>query len=144
MLNKLFGKKKEDNYFLEFDIKDKSPTQKNPQKNQVAENTGSSETMLMEKTTVTENSSPTKDKAETKTTSPAKTPTTPQPQSNVSYDPPEWVKAIKNYSTPTNNNSPYNSDNFAGNYVSNNVPMSRRRPGPSLNKFKQMAGKMGK
>lgn len=141
MLNKLFGKKKEENYFLEFDVKNTSQSQKN----KVVENIEVSETMQIDKNTATTTpSSETKGKAETKTASTEKMPTIPQPQSNVSYDPPEWVKAIKNYSNPTNNNSPYNTNNFAGNYVSNNVSMSRRRPGPSLNKFKQMAGKMGK
>lgn len=67
------------------------------------------------------------------------------PQTNVAYDVPDWVKAIKNYSNQdVNNSSQPQEENFAGKYVTNNVPFSRRRPGPSLAPFKSMASKIGK
>lgn len=63
---------------------------------------------------------------------------------NVSYDVPDWVKAIKNYSNQSNNASLSEGENFAGKYVTNNVPQSRRRPGPSLAGFKAMASQISK
>ncbi len=101
MLNKFFGKKKKEDYFLEFEVKNNDKVSTNNPK--------------------------------------IKT------QSTANYDQPEWVKAIKNYSdqgTSEASQQEANNGGFAGKYVTNNVPMSRRRPGPSLNKFKDIASKI--
>ncbi|MBF2058567.1 MAG: hypothetical protein IGQ45_15470 [Cyanobacterium sp. T60_A2020_053] len=70
--------------------------------------------------------------------------TSPTTNNNVSYDQPEWVKAIKNYSTPEPSENKTEVSTFAGQYVTNNVPSSRRRPGASLAMFKDMAKKINK
>ncbi|MBL1210890.1 hypothetical protein [Geminocystis sp. GBBB08] len=129
VLNKLFGKKKEEKYFLEIDTK--------------TENQPSADTTVNAGETTVELSTP-------EVTETTVTATTIEPKINasynVSYDAPEWVKAIKNYSNQGNNASTSNSEkeNFAGKYITNNVPQSRRRPGPSLAGFKNMASKIGK
>ncbi len=125
MLKKLLGKKKNQDYFLEFEGKNKNskPAQesvKEPVKGSAQE-------------------SPSVEGSETSQPTVSQ-PT--QPKSNVSYDPPEWVKAIKNYSSQNNGSSSAENSLFAGKYVTNNVPMSRRRPGPSLNKFKKIASQI--
>lgn len=120
VLNKFFGKKKEEKYFLEIDTKTKpSP--------EVAVNEEDSTV----ETSITEGKETT-----VKTKS--------QPEVDVSYDAPEWVKAIKNYSNQSNSASAMEGENFAGKYVTNNVPQSRRRPGPSLATFKKMASKVNR
>ncbi|BAQ60845.1 hypothetical protein GM3708_1251 [Geminocystis sp. NIES-3708] len=121
-LNKFFGKK-EKNYFLEIETKTE-----NESSAQVEEN--KEESTL--KTSITEE----------KETVAA---TTIKPKADISYDVPDWVKAIKNYSNQSNSSaSATEGENFAGKYVTNNVPQSRRRPGPSLATFKDMASKIGK
>jgi hypothetical protein len=123
VLNKLFGKKKEEKYFLEIDTK--------------TENQSSVEVAVNEKDS-TVNESTTEGK-ETSVTATTKT------KVDVSYDVPDWVKAIKNYSRQGNNNGQdMEGENFAGKYVSNSVPQSRRRPGPSLAAFKNMASKINR
>ncbi len=129
MLNKLFGKKKKEKYFLEFDVKTEPKTQ-------------------VEKPVETKTSPETN---ETEVTTPApkpkaKTSATSAPKATVSYDSPEWVKAIKNYSNQGNGQSAegVNANTFAGKYVTNNVSMSRRRPGASLKMFKDMASQINK
>lgn len=123
VLNKLFGKKKEETYFLEIDTK--------------TENQPSAEVAVNE-----EDSTVKKSTTEGKKTSVTSTTTT---KVDVSYDVPDWVKAIKNYSRQSNNNGQeMEGENFAGKYVSNSVPQSRRRPGPSLATFKNMASKINR
>ena len=84
-------------------------------------------------------------KAKTEASSAPVTPSTPTTP-NVSYELPQWEKAIKDYSKPGSISvgDSVTGNNFAGKYVSNNVFTSRRRPGPSLNIFKDMASKMGR
>lgn len=119
VLNKLFGKKKE-TYFFEA----KDNTTDNTET--AVEATGETETT--EATPAT-----------------SATPVATVSQANVAYDVPDWVKAIKNYSNQDGNNANQSQvENFAGKYISNNVPFSRRRPGPSLAPFKVMASKIGK
>lgn len=74
------------------------------------------------------------------------TPATPAtPPGDVSYDVPDWVKAIKNYSNSNSDNASVTGENnFAGKYLTNTVPLSRRRPGGSLATFKNMASQIGK
>lgn len=117
-LKKLFGKKKSQEYFFE------------------APEISDTVTVEEKATEVTEAT----------TSEEAKSATAPVAvQSvNVSYDVPEWVKAIKNYSNQSDSNSSKEGENFAGKYVTNNVPQSRRRPGPSLAGFKAMASQIGK
>lgn len=93
------------------------------------------ETVTSEETTTVKTTSPDGEKS---------APVTVQ-SVNVSYDVPDWVKAIKNYSNQSNaSTSVTEGENFAGKYVTNNVPQSRRRPGPSLATFKAMASQIGK
>ncbi|WP_330202715.1 hypothetical protein [Cyanobacterium sp. Dongsha4] len=120
VLNKLFGKKK-DNYFFEAENKNTNETETQVEGNQT-------------ETTVSEGD------AETNAT-----PAVSASQKDVAYEVPDWVKAIKNYSSQdTSNNAQSQGENYAGKYVTNNVPFSRRRPGPSLKPFKGMASKIGK
>jgi len=115
VLNKLFGKKnKSQEYFFE---------------------ATETETVSTEENSGDESASVTEAKPTTAVTTSV----------NVSYDVPDWVKAIKNYSNQNNGNaSSGEGDNFAGKYVTNNVPQSRRRPGPSLAKFKGMASQINR
>ena len=139
ILDKLFKKNKSKEYFLEIDTN----ATKKPEAEAKTEITETA-TVKEEKTEVakiesTQTQSETQPEVKTEQSS---TPAAPV----VSYDLPEWVKAIKNYSQPKSidltNSAPGN--NFAGKYVTNNVPTSRRRPGPSLNLFKDMASKISK
>lgn len=125
VLNKLFKKGKSEEYFLQIDT---------------AETTTATE-VKEEATVATEES--TSEPSEVKAEAPAPKPVAYTP-SNVSFEQPEWVKAIKNYSQPESNGDSTTGNNFAGTYVSNNVSFSRRRPGGSLSKFKQMASKMSR
>lgn len=127
MLNKLFGfGKKKEEYFLEF--------KKPEEKAKVATVAADEE----EKTTTTAGG-----EKPAESTTVATTPAAPIPANiEVSYEPPEWVKAIKNYSTPSNKDK--EESLFAGKYISNSIPLPRRRPGPSLAPFKNMASQLGK
>ncbi|MCS6941893.1 MAG: hypothetical protein NZ901_03525 [Geminocystis sp.] len=127
MLNKLFGfGKKKGEYFLEFKKPEEGETKVATVAAEKKENTAAaaSEKPADSATVVT-------------------APVTPVPANiEVSYEPPEWVKAIKNYSTPSDKNK--EESLFAGKYISNSIPLSRRRPGPSLAPFKNMASQLGK
>jgi len=126
VLKKLLSKKKDSqNYFLEVDVKDEAPAQ-----NEVATNVDS----VMEQVEAKTN-----EEGEV-----IKKLAAPSPQSS-SDDTPDWVKAIKNYSDQNSNNASTTEDmTYAGKYVTNNVPQSRRRPGPSLNPFKNIASQINK
>ena len=53
---------------------------------------------------------------------------------------PEWVKAIKNYSNDTDNSKADSSEiAFASKHLMPNITNSRKRPGPSLNKYRMIA-----
>ena len=62
----------------------------------------------------------------------------------AAYEPPEWVKAIKNYSNNGQSEEQplQEKSTFANKYLMANPPKSRRRPGPSLNRFKEMVNTM--
>lgn len=116
VLKKLLPKKNQSpKYFFEADIKEKDISQVN----------SDGETEMVEGALPT-----------------STTPSTAN--SNVSYDQPEWVKAIKNYSTPELSENKAEVTTFAGQYITNNVASSRRRPGASLAMFKDMAKTMNK
>lgn len=70
-------------------------------------------------------------------------PETNQPNGGASsYEPPFWVKAMYNKSSGNGNGKVTQSkQTFATDYLMPVVSKSRRRPGPSLNKFKDMANK---
>ncbi|WP_446683662.1 hypothetical protein [Cyanobacterium sp. HL-69] len=113
-------KKGQPKYFLEVEVKDQAP-----------------------ETPVVESS----EKAPETTQDQAKksAPSAPKTSVNSYSDQPEWVKAIKNYSTPNPDNStPAENTNFAGQYISNDVPQARRRPGGSLKLFKDIASQINK
>ena len=146
MFDKLFKKNKNANYFLEFPTK---TTQAQPAVAE-EETVAQAQPPVTEEEKVAESTSEPREKKASATTKEqaqitekTKSKVKTQAQVNVSYDPPEWVKAMKNYSDQGIGNSSESTDNFAGKYVTNDVPMSRRRPGPSLNMFKDMASKMG-
>lgn len=151
ILDKFFNKNKSEKYFLEVDNQSETKAATQPPaeaKTEVAK-VESIQSQAKETTKLKEAKAqlaqvesaqvPTKASAEVIT---PKTPTTP----DVSYDLPEWVKAIKDYSQPGSLGvgDSATGNNFAGKYVSNNVSAPRRRPGPSLNKFKDIASKMSK
>ena len=134
IFDKLFKKNKSKEYFLEIDT-NATKKLKAETKPEIAETV----TVKEEKTEVAKiELTPTQ--SETK---PEATKQKPSTSANppASYDVPEWVKAIKNYSQPENTDwtNSVTGNNFAGKYISNNIPISRRRPGPSLNKFKDIA-----
>jgi hypothetical protein len=166
MLNKLFNSKNK--YYLELDeVKDSKPVQAVVQTaNKVAEVVKEKtadvvETKPVQEAIKTQNEvtntaqeklqSATDTKAKRKqqnkqvaTKSQEQTATKPAPAPKnsgaSSYDPPFWVAAMYN-----NNNSSGSSNNgkgeptFATDNLMPTVTQYRRRPGPSLNKFKDMA-----
>ncbi|MBE9223263.1 hypothetical protein IQ215_11200 [Cyanobacterium stanieri LEGE 03274] len=119
VLKKILSKKKgQPKYFLEVEVKDQAP-----------------------ETPVAQSSE--KEASNT----PKQAQKSPAPSANTSNDQPDWVKAIKNYSTPNPDNGDgviSESETFAGKYISNNVPTPRRRPGGSLKPFKDIASQMNK
>jgi hypothetical protein len=138
MLNKLFGKKKE-SYFLEVEEEPKSPAETPEITPESALETPaveevSSEVVQAEPTQST--------KATVKEKPASKTITTTTKV--AAYEPPEWVKAIKNYSSSASTEAQkvQAKSTFATTYLMANPPTSRRRPGPSLKQFKDMASQM--
>ncbi len=118
MLKNLLGKKK-DNYFLEI------PEESNDKKN----------------TKTTKQTSKAESKSEAKTV----TITEPKVAKKViNTDQPEWVKAIKNYTNQTGKVEKKESQTFSTTYLMPTISPFRRRPGPSLNGFKDMANNMNK
>jgi len=126
ILKKLFSKKKDSkNYFLEVDVKDETPAQGEAPAD-VDSVMGQVEAKTNEEGEVVKKLSAPSSKSAT-------------------TDTPYWVNAIKNYSDQNNNNGSATNDlNYAGKYVTNNVPQSRRRPGPSLKPFKNIASQINK
>jgi hypothetical protein len=123
MLNKLLGKKKNEGYFLEIEKKQESQVEiKSPEPEKV-ETAAKVETVSEKKTTT----KPTVKTAKSST-----------------YEPPEWVKAIKNYSNNNQSEESQKSLTFAPNYLMANSPTPRRRPGGSLKLFKEMASNLKK
>ena len=66
----------------------------------------------------------------------------PQDAGASSFDPPFWVAAMyKNSSTNVNSDGTQAQQTFATDNLMPIITNTRRRPGPSLNKFKDMANK---
>lgn len=130
MFKKLFGKK-DKNYFLE--IEEKTKTSESS-----AEKTTSTTVVETAQTKEVEASKP---QVESPKSKGKKTVTVSKTKSTPTYEPPEWVKAIKNYSDVQSSEEIKKSP-FADQYLMKNTPRSRRKPGPSLNSFKQMASTM--
>ena len=85
-----------------------------------------------------------KQTAQNKDKSPSKSQAQPSPQDAgaSSFDPPFWVAAMyKNSGTNINSDGTQAEQTFATDNLMPIVTKSRRRPGPSLNKFKDMASK---
>ena len=154
MLNILFGNKKnKGDYFLE--IEGKSESQTETQANNLesaattqkvaAEPTPKAQAVEKVATEPATAQKPDATKAtvnQKKSTSKTKTSTT---RTKVAaYEPPEWVKAIKNYSNNGQSEAQQRQEKstFATKYLMANPPKSRRRPGPSLNRFKEMVNTM--
>jgi hypothetical protein len=128
MLKKLFGKKKDKSYFLEIE---------NQQEEKKVE-TASAEPEKVETTTKVESQKEAVAQNKTTTKLPEKTTKVP------TYEPPAWVKAIKNYSNNNQSGESQESLTFAPNYLMPNSPTPRRRPGGSLKLFKEMASNLKK
>ena len=152
MLNILFGNKKnKGDYFLEIEGKSESQTEiqenklESPAATQevAAESTPKTQTVEAVASESATAQKPDSSKAtvnqkkSTSKTITAKTKVAP-------YEPPAWVKAIKNYSNNGQSEAQQlqEKSTFATKYLMANPPKSRRRPGPSLNQFKEMASKM--
>ena len=74
--------------------------------------------------------------------SPAKPKTAPVSSAASSWEEPFWVKAMyKNNSNGSNGKAAASEQTFSTDYLMPTITKSRRRPGPSLNKFKDMASK---
>ena len=72
----------------------------------------------------------------------AKAKPSPKDAGASSFDPPFWVAAMyKNNSTDANSDGTQAEQTFATDNLMPIINKSRRRPGPSLNKFKDMASK---
>ena len=72
----------------------------------------------------------------------AKAKPSPQDAGASSFEPPFWVAAMYNNSTTTaKSNGAQAEQTFATDNLMPTVTKYRRRPGPSLNKFKDMASK---
>ena len=136
VLNKLFNKDKSPKYFFEADESQTATPEAEAQPKEEA-------TAVVEETTqTTEASSAPAESAAPKASKAPKAPAAPT--ADVPYEVPEWVKAIKNYSQPETGDGARSQGNYAGTYVTNNISFSRRRPGPSLSKFKTIASQLRK
>lgn len=85
-----------------------------------------------------------KGQADKKDSSPSQAQTKPSPKNAgaSSFDPPFWVAAMyNNSSAAVNEDGTRAEQTFATDNLMPTVTKSRRRPGPSLNKFKDMASK---
>ncbi len=152
MLNILFGnKKKKGDYFLELEGKSESQTETQENKLEssaatqeaAAESTPKTQTPEEVASEVATGQKPDASKGtvnQKKATSKTITTKTKVP----TYEPPAWVKAIKNYSNNGQSEARQlqEKSTFATKYLMANPPKSRRRPGPSLNRFKEMATQM--
>ena len=133
--------KKSDNYFLELETN-------TPEADTISTKEPSSEVATETPETETEEVATTSTETEAQETTAPPAPSTPKYV--VSFDPPAWVSAIKNYSNDSaegegGENTPASTNNnYAGKYVSNNIASARRRPGGSLNKFRDIASTMKK
>ncbi|MGL5795843.1 MAG: hypothetical protein ACRC06_15875 [Waterburya sp.] len=165
MLNKLFNSKNK--YYLELDeVKDSKPVQAVVQTaNKVAEVVKEKTADVVETKPVQEAIKTTNEvtnTAQAKLQSATDTKAKPKQQNNKvaaksqeqtatkaapapknsgasSYDPPFWVAAMyKNNSSGSSNNGK-GGETFATDNLMPTVTQYRRRPGPSLNKFKNMA-----
>ncbi len=66
--------------------------------------------------------------------------TQPSPQAST-YEPPFWVKAMYKNSNNGNGKAAQSQKTFATDNLMPTISNARRLPGPSLNKFKEMANK---
>lgn len=155
MLKKLFGSgKKNDGFYLELDeIKDSKVVKDVVETaSQVAEAAKEQVEEIVTAETATAKQSESKTKSQPKAQKSEKavakaqkqsTPTTKANQANSgasSFEPPFWVKAM--YNNSGNGSSGQKTEpTFATDYLMPTVTKYRRRPGPSLNKFKDMANK---
>lgn len=83
-----------------------------------------------------------KDAAKSQKAPEAKVKSSPQDAGASSFDPPFWVAAMYNNSTTTaNSDGTQPEQTFATDNLMPTITKYRRRPGPSLSKFKNMASK---
>ncbi len=141
MIKSLFGgKKKKEGYFLELD---------ESEENQSDSSTVTPESEAPAKPVEEKQSEPVKSEAkkENKKPKPQKNKKTSIKTASTSkastYDQPEWVKLL--YKNNQNGKVESEPDNtFATKYLMTGPAKSRRRPGPSMKSFLEMARKTGK
>jgi phage-related tail fiber protein len=157
MLKKLFGGKSNNNYYLQLEETEATQTTQaangngkveSPEKVVEVKSTETQPTAKVEEKQATEpakaTSSQKKKSAKTKSSKKQSVETAPVTtavsSSTSSDDTPFWVKAM--YKSSSNNQeASQESNTFATKYLLSNSTQSRRRPGPSLNKFREMARK---
>jgi hypothetical protein len=150
MINKLFGGKKSNSeYYLQIDeTSDSQSTSNNngtkatatvvEEPKAIAEKPKTEPVVVEEKKA--EPAKATKKTSKKKTAAKAEAaPAAPAPKKAPAYEPPFWVQAIKNYSSNGNGKAAGSGESFADKYLMPNPSNYRRRPGPSLNPFMDMA-----
>jgi hypothetical protein len=153
MLNKLFGgKKSKDGYYMQLDEASNAQSTNNGNGKKASAVVEKPKTEAVVVDNKKSEPAPVKAVVEEKTTSKKKTsgksksqaetaPVAPAPKKAAEYEPPFWVKAMNANTSNSNSNGKAASsvESFA---ESNLMPLpnrSRRRPGPSLNPFMDMA-----
>lgn len=138
MLN-LFGGKKKNGYYLELDESNKSQPEAAP----IAE-TVAAPVKEEKPATVTVAPAPVAANSRKKGKAKKSVKATSVKSVATQWEPPEWVKAIKNYSDNSQVKEELLEGLFASKYLMPTPTYSRRRVlGPSMNKFRDMARKTG-
>ena len=135
MLN-LFGGKKKNGYYLELDESNKSQPEAAPVAETVVapvKEEKPAPAQAPQKPVAAKSRKKGKAKKSVKATSVKFVPT--------QWESPEWVKAIKNYSDNGRVKEELSERLFASKYLMPTPTNSRRVPGPSMNKFRDLARK---
>lgn len=151
MLKKIFGKKN-NSYFLELketaeevlsSTKEVVENQVNSVQEVVESSAVSTKKAVKKQVQTVENQTESTLKPKKEKPNSQKPAATTQPNGGASsFEPPFWVKAMYNQNSSNGNGKAAQSEQtFATNHLMPVVSKSRRRPGPSLNKFKEMANK---
>ncbi len=167
LLKNLFGNK-DDNYYLELketaedvvasaqettenvlsSVQEVVENKADKAKEVVVEKTSVAKEAVAEKTAtakkkVNNKATPVKEKAQVAESQSKQTPATKASNKVPTYEPPFWVKAMYSNSNNGNGNgkAAQSEKTFATDNLMPVISNARRRPGPSLNKFKDMANK---
>ena len=149
MLKGLFGKKKDNGFYLELD--ENAPAQpeaaveepvvvEEPVATVTEEPAATSEPAAAVTEAPATPAKPVKAKAKKTTKKKATAKTTRVATKTVAWEPPFWVKAMENAKVPSNGGAAgIEGENFSTKYLVPNGKMPRRRPGGSLDPFRNMA-----